>query len=307
MRLSLIPLRLFTLVMLLAVASSCTAHPAATRGASVDDSLWRAKRAEALRLGIDKMPIGEAVVASGKLFLGAPYVAGTLDRDSTRESLVVDLTEFDCVTFYENSLALARTLALNPKASLEDFKDQLRLLRYRGGKLRDYASRLHYSTDYFYDAATKGVLQPVTEIVGGSYAKKETREINFMTAHRGSYRQLNQPYSDSLFDKIQQVEREMKARGGYLFIPKQDIAEIEGGIQTGDILGITTRLNGLDCSHTGIAIRMPDGHIHFMHASSARHEVIISEETLSDYLGHSNSQTGIIVNRPLPVKQTTTH
>lgn len=300
MRLSSITLRPFILMVLLLVASSCSAHPASELKGSVDDSLWRAKRAEALRLGIDKLPIGEAVAAAGKLFLGSPYVAGTLDRDSLHENLVVDLREFDCVTFYENSLALARTLALNPQASLADFRDQLRLLRYRGGKLQDYASRLHYSTDYFYDAARKGVLQPVTEIVGGSHAKKDTRDINFMTNNRGAYRQLNQPYSDSLFQKIVQVERAMKARGGYAYIPKQNVADVESGIQTGDILGITTLLKGLDCSHTGIAVRMPDRHIHFMHASSARHEVIISDETLADYLGHSNSQTGIIVNRPLP-------
>ena len=299
MRLSAITVRLFTLLLLLAVASSCSARPAADRLAGIDDSLWRAKRAEALKLGIDTLPIGEAVAAAGKLFLGSPYVAGTLDRDSTKEELVVNLRGFDCVTFYENSLALARTLAIDRNASLSDFMDQLRLLRYRGGKLLDYASRLHYSTDYFYDAAAKGVLKPVTDAVGGSHTKKDTREINFMTSNRGAYRQLNQPYSEPLFTEIEQVERSMKARGGYTYIPKASVPDVEQNIRTGDIIGITTLLKGLDCSHTGIAVRMPDGHIHFMHASSAHHEVIISEEPLADYLGHSNSQTGIIVNRPL--------
>ncbi len=42
----------------------------------------------------------------GKFFLGTPYVVGTLET-KRGEHLVVNLREFDCVTFVENVVALA--------------------------------------------------------------------------------------------------------------------------------------------------------------------------------------------------------
>ena len=41
----------------------------------------------------------------GKFFLGTPYVTGTLETEGA-EHLVVNLREYDCVTFVENVVAL---------------------------------------------------------------------------------------------------------------------------------------------------------------------------------------------------------
>ena len=56
---------------------------------------------------IAKLPINEKVVAIGRYFLETPYVGGTLDINP-QEELVVNLREFDCVTFVDNVIALAR-------------------------------------------------------------------------------------------------------------------------------------------------------------------------------------------------------
>ena len=56
---------------------------------------------------IAKLPINEKVVAIGRYFLETPYVGGTLDINP-QEKLVVNLREFDCVTFVDNVIALAR-------------------------------------------------------------------------------------------------------------------------------------------------------------------------------------------------------
>ena len=100
-----------------------------------------------------------------------------------------------------------------------------------------------------------------------------------------------------------EIENDIHARKAFYYIPKEDVSAVENRIQTGDILGITTNVPGLDCSHTGIAVRLSDGRIHFMHASSLKGEVIVSDEPLADYLTHSSHQTGIIVTRPLEVKR----
>jgi hypothetical protein len=281
------------------IAGSCMARPAKITEGAKDDSIFAARIHTAKMLKYDTLPIGERVVAMGKLFLGTPYVAGTLDVDSPHENLVVNLRGFDCVTFYENMLALARVIRSYHNPTRHNFEDELTFLRYRNGKRYGFHSRLHYTIDYFYNNQQKGVLKIVTREVGSQYARYDDRAIDFMTTHRGSYRQLAR--NDAEYAAMLEIESDIHARKAFYYIPKQYVADIEKNIQTGDILGITTNVPGLDCSHTGIAVRMPDGRIHFMHASSLMGQVIISPEPLADYLTHSTHQTGIIVNRPLEV------
>jgi hypothetical protein len=266
-----------------------------------DDSIFAAKIKQAKVAGIDKLPIGDRVAAMGKLFLGTPYVSHTLDSDATKEQLVVNLRGLDCVTFYENMLALARIIKEYPNPTIEMLKVELEYLRYRDGQIDGFHSRLNYTIDYFYNNDLKKVLRDVTYADGGKFVKYDDREINFMTAHRSLYKQL--VASDAEYNAMLHNEKAIHARKDFYYIPKSDVVAVESKIETGDILGITTNLAGLDCSHTGIAIRMSDGRIHFMHASSLMGKVIISEESLAEYLTHSNHQTGVIVSRPIEVNR----
>jgi hypothetical protein len=66
----------------------------------------------------------------------------------------------------------------------------------------------------------------------------------------------------------------------------------------GDIVGITTGIEGLDISHVGVLVRKA-GRIHIIHASSKAEKIIVSEETLEEYLLTNKSATGIMVARPI--------
>lgn len=70
-------------------------------------------------------------------------------------------------------------------------------------------------------------------------------------------------------------------------------------IQNGDLIALTTSDKGLDIGHVGIAVKMPDGKIHFMHAPLVGSKVQISESSLSDYVKQIKKHTGIIVLRAL--------
>ena len=97
---------------------------------------------------IAKLPINEKVVAIGRYFLETPYVGGTLDINP-QEELVVNLREFDCVTFVDNVIALAR-LDKYEEQSIPQFQKNLQEIRNRNGKIVDYTSGLHYSSDWLY-------------------------------------------------------------------------------------------------------------------------------------------------------------
>jgi hypothetical protein len=82
------------------------------------------------------------------------------------------------------------------------------------------------------------------------------------------------------------------------FIPENRLAVVENKLKDGDILGITTNIEGMDISHVVLAVRL-SGRIRFIHASSREKKVVISEETLEEYLMNSKMASGIMVARPL--------
>jgi len=265
-----------------------------------EDSIFKQILQRGEQKNLPSQNIGLRVAGYGKLLLGNPYVNKTLEVNTNCESLVCNLTGFDCVTFFGNAWAFARTVKVHSVPTDKDFMTELRTLRYRDGKLDGYASRLHYTTDYFYNNTKRGNLKEMTYSIGGVYAMIEEKPIDFMSSHPASYKQIEN--NEAEWKRIEFYEREMANRGGFYYIKKENVAKIEKGIQDGDLIGITTSIPGIDCSHTGIALRGDDGRIHLMHASLTKKKVIISDEPLADYLAGNSKQTGIIVYRPLEVE-----
>ena len=77
------------------------------------------------------------------------------------------------------------------------------------------------------------------------------------------------------------------------------LTEKEKQINNGDLLAITTTVEGLDIGHVGIAVKMDNGKIHLLHAPTVSAKVQITEEPLSVYLQKYNRHSGVIVLRAL--------
>lgn len=241
--------------------------------------------------GVKSMSIGDAIGEVGKSFIDTDYVAGTLDKNMS-ESLVINLTGLDCVTFVENCLTFARCVKLG-KTSFDDYKAELKKIRYRDGKIDGYASRLHYFCDWITNNEDKGIVKNITADIGGvSYDKK----IDFMTNHTKSYKQLS---SSSELEGIKAAEEAINSRY-YYYIPTKAISQSYDQMQTGDIIATTTSIGGLDVTHTGYVYKEGGG-TYFMHASSKSKKVIISPEELQDYVASDSKKTGIMIARPLEV------
>src|SRR2546428_1040875 len=159
-----------------------------------------------------------------------PYVDGTLELYEDREVCSVNLLGLDCVTFYENALAFARMLrrgGRTPSALLSE----ITFTRYRGGRLTDYASRLHYTVDWFADNEAKRVVHLITPELPG--AVRFTQRVSFMSTHPGAYRQLkNKP---DLVAKIAHLEAEITARPAQ-YLPKEKVRAAQPLLKTGDIV-----------------------------------------------------------------------
>jgi len=98
-------------------------------------------------------------------------------------------------------------------------------------------------------------------------------------------------------DKIRKIEDEINARPRYS-IPKATVQRIAPQIKDGDIIGITTTIDGLDCSHTGIAL-WQNGKLHLLHAPVPGSKVQITNLPLWEYLTKIKHDSGIIVARPV--------
>ena len=239
--------------------------------------------------GLMDKDFGKTLVAVGKTFLGTPYVAKTLEIGET-ESLVINLSGLDCTTFVENVLTFSLLLK-NGKTHFDDFTETLEKIRYKDGKLDGYASRLHYFSEWIANNEKKGLLKDITSGIGGI---EITKEIHFMSTHRELYPFLS---DDENFKKMKQSENYLNGRP-ICVLGQDDIENREHLIQSGDIIALTTSIEGLDITHTGIATREKDGRIHLLHASSAG-QVKVSELPLTDYLRKIKNNTGIMVARPL--------
>jgi hypothetical protein len=243
-------------------------------------------------------PLGPAVARVGELALGAPYAANTLEAylasggSPDAEPLTLHLLKFDCVSLVEAALAVARAAASGPDAGWDRFAAEIERMRYRGGARRDYASRLHYFSEWMADGARRGLVRDLGSELGG---QPDARPLRFMSEHRASYAALA---NDAAFQAIVAHERRLDAFPRSL-IAKSRIHEIQDRLQTGDVLAFATHIAGLDVTHTGLAYRSDDGVMRVLHAPLSGGVVQVSPGTVADYVNGLRSATGILAARPL--------
>lgn len=257
----------------------------------LDVEICNSKFQLAVEKNLSEKPIGDVIVEVAKSFIGTDYLAHGLEKDGD-EQLVINLTGLDCTTFLENSLVLARCIKTS-KTSFEDYLNELQLIRYRDGIIDKYPSRLHYFSDWIYDNEKKGIVEDMTKDIGG---KKIKFNLNYMSTYPENYKHLIE--NPDFIPAIKKQEKEISCKE-YYFIPKAELKSKEDQIRNGDIIAITTTVEGLDIGHTGIAIKMDDGRIHLLHAPSKNTKVQITVEPLSDYLMRYKRHSGVIVLRAI--------
>ena len=239
------------------------------------------------------IPVGALILDVGRYFLDFPYESNTLERQG-KETLVINLRGFDCFTFVENCVVLAG-LIRKGKSHFTSYAAQLKNIRYRQGISKGYSSRLHYFTDWLYDNEQKGILKNVTRRTGGEPFRKH---INFMSRHRESYPALRVEKS---FREMVAIEKRLSRRLLH-HVPKAALGKSEETVENGDLIAITTSIEGLDIIHVGLALRRGKG-LHLLHASEIEKKVVISDVTLHQYLSRRKTMTGIIVGRAIPAYQ----
>lgn len=241
----------------------------------------------------NELPINELMGHIAKELIDTPYVANTLDHGTT-EQCTINLNGLDCVTFFESTLDLARMLKLH-QTKPSDMIEQVSFTRYRGGNPGNYTTRLHYTSDWFYDNEKKGVVKILSDLPGAVPFEKK---VSFMSTHPASYAQL--VAHPEYVEKMKHIEEAINSRK-LNYLPLDKIAGAESLMHTGDIVGICTDIDGLDITHTGLVIKDSDGVPHFTDALSKKSsmKVTFEPDAISKTMQFSKQNVGIMLARPL--------
>ena len=249
----------------------------------VEGTRARFERAQSLIRGL---PVNEAITRLAAFFVGSPYLAMSLDQ-SGREQLRLDLTQFDCMLFVEQLLAIVAA------ESFDDFADRTRRLRYRNGKI-GYCTRQHYFHDWVDSAQAQGVIesQPV-------WSAQATRNLplNFMSSHRDRYPALQ---SSDRFECIRAREQGRRIQQHYL--PLASLEAARPSLQSGDIFAVATRVGGLDVSHMGVLVR-EGSRLDAIHAAPGRG--VMRSRSFIRYLSSVPDAIGAVIVRPRMVQEST--
>ena len=263
-----------------------------------DWSIFEEKVRFAAERGLADMELGEAVVQLAETFVGTTYEPGTLEVMGP-ERLVINFRALDCVTLVETVLALTRFVREQGFESLADppsaqaaYESHLTALRYRGGRLNGYASRLHYFSEWLADNEALGLMSIAT---GELEPAVDPEPVGFMSEHPEAYWQMADP---DVRDAISAMEARLGEGPARRYVPQHRIADVAGRIRNGDVIAATSTVEGLDIAHTGLAV-WRDGALHLLHAPLVGQSVEISERPLAERILSIGSQDGIMVARPI--------
>ncbi len=231
-----------------------------------------------------------AALAVARAFEGKPYRAATLDDNPGERMLIDRFDAFDCWTLVEVATAVALSAAPTEQPNIDGFRDRLRALRYRHGRMQGYGSRLHYFSEWLRQGEAAGLFTDITQQLPGVVV--DARPIRYMSLHPDRYPELADP---NQLAAVHAAEVALSQTPRH-FIPKQRVAAIEDQLIDGDIIALTSTKPGLDIAHQGFALRHA-GRTWLVHASSEFGRVMVSKVPLSDYLKRNRSHGGIVVAR----------
>jgi hypothetical protein len=214
-----------------------------------------------IRAAKDERSVAGRIDLLSRRFLGYPYQSDPLIGSAeTAEVFTTSLEGFDCVTYLETVVALARA------CNVDDFADLLRRIRYDKGKI-EWDRRNHYMTDWIRNNLREGIIRRVSMRAVPTVSK--VRVLN--------------------------IVRGLPARRTQMkWIPKPLLTRLEPHLETGDLIFFVSTRKNLDVFHAGVIVGSGE-RLGMRHASRSRAAVV--EQELREF-SKANRMAGVIVARP---------
>ncbi len=232
---------------------------------------------------------GEFLGRVARTRVGTPYDHSP--EMKAKETFRAELRRFECVSFIESSLGVARC-AWRGQPTKDCFVWEVLGLRYRSGIMSDYSSRLHYFVDWLEDNRGRWRLRDVTEELGGTPIR---RSFFYLTRRAAIIPALSSP---SARRAMADVEARLSAQS-HAVVGRNRIRQAVPSLQDGDIVAIIGNKPGRLATHAGFISIDESGIAHLLHASSYHDRVLVTREDLADYMLRRPERRGVIVARPV--------
>ncbi|HEX2190191.1 MAG TPA: N-acetylmuramoyl-L-alanine amidase-like domain-containing protein [Longimicrobiaceae bacterium] len=243
-----------------------------------------------------RSPFGASVARAGRAVVGAPFSGSVYDEylddggDPAREPLSLPLDRFNCLSFVESCLAVARLAASDGAPSWEAFAREVERVRYRDGARRGYTSRLHYFSEWLSDNARRGILLDL----GPRLGVPDPGTLDYITTRAERYPALRDP---AVHAEMRRHEQRLAAIPRWV-IPTRDLPRVEPLLEEGDVVGLVLAQEGLDVAHAGIVCTGPTGRPTLLSARQSAGEVLVDPQPLVEHVRIRDFYTGICVGRP---------
>ena len=230
-----------------------------------------------LKLAVEKSNSFKSPILIGQYFIGAPYLANRLSK-SNPEKVYFSFTDFDCVTYVENVLAL-----YNSKGNHIQFSENLIKIRYNDSI--SYENRNHYLTSGLEKLVKLNILTPINNPFN---SKSVFKSIDYLSEH------VNNKHIDR--SKLIKTENSISSRPIYYFDSMND-SDTKNLIQNGDVIAFLSSRNDLDFKHVGF-VYIKNNKKYILHASQEKKVVCISDVTIDQYLSKNKNINGFQIYRP---------
>ncbi|VEJ45658.1 DUF1460 domain-containing protein [Bartonella vinsonii] len=202
-------------------------------------------------------------------FLGTPYKANMLQgSENVPEELIIDFRGLDCFTYLDYVEALRKS------TSQTEFINNVIQTRYIDGSI-SFLNRKHFFTDWAY---------------------KEYKLADDITAQISPNAVNVEKYLNKKADGGNYLPGLPIVKRNITYIPTNFINEdVISQLQSGDFIGIYTKLDGLDVTHVGFFIKTDNGPM-LRNASSRKENEKVVDSPFMDYVAKT---PGIIVLRAL--------
>ena len=213
------------------------------------------------------------------------------------ETLRINLDAFECVSFIESAIAVARC-AFRGEPDELCFTEDLEASRYRGGALGDYASRLHYFVDWIGDNESRGRIENLTTSLGGTPVQ---RDFYLITRRELPKAVLEREALAGVTEDLLATERRLSS-ASHDVLRRKSAPEALRVLEDGDLVAFVRERPGLLVHHAGF-VYWASGTPRLLHTSSYHQRVVITESDLTDYLLRRPERKGVIIARPLAAQR----
>ena len=116
-----------------------------------------------------------------------------------------------------------------------------------------------------------------------------------MSTHPANYPVLKS--HPELIPAIAEQENNI-SKNGYYYFPKENPEKLIPVLKNGDIIALTSTIDGVDINHVGIAI-WKNNQFHLLHAPLSGGKVLVSDGPITDFIQPKSKNSGIMIARPV--------